>query len=360
MSGGIARRAARRGCRFAVQFLTSHWSPYSRLIPVSDSSVWVINREMKEVSRLARQSGIKTGHPKVALYGGKQSVFVGSHFDILLNDFWFQTDHRLATAYFHGKPGQGVEEFDRCFEVLSKRHREVERIQVSCQAMRNLILETGIDINKIHLIPIAINLTYFKAQTRESRLTTRKNLEIPHDAFIVGSFQKDGNGWGEGLEPKLIKGPDVFLKTVEILKQSIPELYILLSGPARGYVKSGLNRLKIPYKHVYQKSYSDIGRMFQALDLYIVASREEGGPKAVLESMASGVPLVTTCVGQAMDLVKHGQNGWIVSPDDHEGLAYWSKYAFEHTESIRSVIQAARETVKKIRIHHRFPCGVIL
>jgi len=45
--------------------------------------------------------------------------------------------------------------------------------------------------------------------------------------------------------------------------------------------------------------------MLQALDLYIVASREEGEPKAILESMASGVPLVTTEVGQAMDFVEH-------------------------------------------------------
>ena len=110
--------------------------------------------------------------------------------------------------------------------------------------------------------------------------------------MVIGSFQKDGKGWGEGNEPKLIKGPDV-----------------LLTGPARGYVKTGLESLKIPCKHLYLQDYREIGKYYQALDAYLVTSREEGGPKGVLESMASGIPLISTRVGQAQDLVKQGING---------------------------------------------------
>ena len=33
--------------------------------------------------------------------------------------------------------------------------------------------------------------------------------KIPKDKIIIGSFQKDGVGWEEGNEPKLIKGPDI-------------------------------------------------------------------------------------------------------------------------------------------------------
>ena len=51
------------------------------------------------------------------------------------------------------------------------------------------------------------------------------------------------------------------------------------------------------------------------------SSRDEGGPKAVLESMATGVPLVTTRVGQAADLVVDGESGRILDVDDAEGLA---------------------------------------
>jgi glycosyltransferase involved in cell wall biosynthesis len=59
----------------------------------------------------------------------------------------------------------------------------------------------------------------------------------------------------------------------------------------------------------------------------LVTSRDEGGPRAVLEAMAVGVPLVTTRVGQAMDLVRHGQNGWLVEVEDVDGLVEWTAHA---------------------------------
>ena len=46
---------------------------------------------------------------------------------------------------------------------------------------------------------------------------------------------------------------------------------------------------------------------YHALDAYVVPSRQEAGPKGVLESMATGVPLVTTRAGQAPDLVVEGR-----------------------------------------------------
>ncbi len=150
---------------------------------------------------------------------------------------------------------------------------------------------------------------------------------------MIGSFQKDGVGWGEGLEPKLIKGPDVLVQAAERLRDRVPELWFLLTGPSRGYVKSGLERLGIPYRHAYLPSVESMVKPYEAIDLCLVASREEGGPRAVLESMAIGVPLVTTRVGQAVDLVRHGENGWMVDVEDADGLVEWSAHVAEAPEA---------------------------
>jgi glycosyltransferase involved in cell wall biosynthesis len=40
--------------------------------------------------------------------------------------------------------------------------------------------------------------------------------------------------------------------------------------------------------------------------------------------MATRTPLVTTRVGQAADLVRHGENGWMVDPEDVDGLVAWT------------------------------------
>ena len=56
------------------------------------------------------------------------------------------------------------------------------------------------------------------------------------------------------------------------------------------------------------------------MDLYLITSREEGGPKGLIESMAAGVPVVSTRVGMAPALIKDGINGAIAAVDDIEGL----------------------------------------
>jgi len=99
--------------------------------------------------------------------------------------------------------------------------------------------------------------------------------------------------------------------------------------------------------------------------LYIVASRQEGGPKAVLESMASGVPLVTTRVGQATELVKHGENGWLVDVEDAEGLAHWAEHVIAHRGSLDRVVRAARHTAEansyeaQVPLWHNFMTGFV-
>jgi glycosyltransferase involved in cell wall biosynthesis len=105
------------------------------------------------------------------------------------------------------------------------------------------------------------------------------------------------------------------------LRLSIPDLFVLLTGLARGYVRRELERLGIQHRHVYLSSRDELAQAYHALDVYLVTSRQEGGPKAVLESMATGVPLVTTRVGQAPELVVDEENGLLANVDDVEALA---------------------------------------
>jgi glycosyltransferase involved in cell wall biosynthesis len=81
--------------------------------------------------------------------------------------------------------------------------------------------------------------------------------------------------------------------------------------------------------------------------LYIVASREEGGPKAVFESMASGIPLVTTRVGQAMDMVIHKENALMVESEDSEGLAFWGGNVLSDTQLRDKIVKKGLITAGK-------------
>ena len=308
-------------------------------------SGWVLEEEAMQLRRIAIGLGIHARMNYSLSARAAQCCHYTSQF-VLRNRRHFDTTNRVSIDYFHGLPGT-TDVFTEVYEGLRRHHAAISRVRVSHSRMEQVVLESGIDPAKVRQIPIGINPDSFTVQTPASRQAVRRQLDLPDSAVVVGSFQKDGVGWGEGCEPKLIKGPDLFLRAVELLKPRIPELCVLLSAPSRGYVKEGLTRLGVPYRHVFPKRYEEIGRLFQALDLYLVTSRDEGGPKAILESMASGVPLVTTRVGQANDIVKHGQNGWMVDTGDVEGLAYWAGYVLESHSSLAPVLDRARRTAEQ-------------
>jgi len=349
-AGGARRLLAPLGRplrRAAVGLRTRGWRPHSRLLVAYDAAGWVLEYEARQLDRVAERLGVRRGPAEWAGAVSDQSIFHLSQFDLLLHDFERHGNH-LGVSYFHGRPGTpGMPEFDVCFERLSRRHEDLDRVQVTSRAMEGLVLDTGIAPEKVHRIPIGIDVDAFALRAASDVADARRALGLPETAFVVGSFQKDGVGWGEGLEPKLIKGPDVLLGVVEQLRPRVPELVVLVTGPARGYVKAGLERLGVAHRHLLLPDVDSVARAYAAVDVCLVTSRDEGGPRAVLEAMATGVPLVTTRVGQAADLVRHGENGWMAEVDDVEGLVHWTARVAEAAEEeLRAVQLAGRATAE--------------
>ena len=98
--------------------------------------------------------------------------------------------------------------------------------------------------------------------------SARKALGVPESAFVVGSFLKDGVGRGEGLEPKLVKGPDTLVAVLERLRSSTPELFVLLTRPGpRLRPPRGRRRLGIPHSHTVLPSRDALGSAYHAVDV---------------------------------------------------------------------------------------------
>jgi glycosyltransferase involved in cell wall biosynthesis len=321
------------------------WKPQSHLLIAGDENNWVLSLEALAIKSIAEKIGI---HGIVTPYYSwvkNQSMFITSKY-FLCQSHWLKWKNRIALPYYHGIPGTGSKEFDKCYESLRKHHKLIDRIQITHDEIRDLLLTTGIEPRKIYKIYIGIDLHKFPRLTSSTRAVAREQIGIPQQAFVIGSFQKDGVGWGDGLEPKLIKGPDLFLETMRSLADKIPELYVLLSGPARGFVMKGLERLGIPYQHAYLEKYTEISRMYHACNAYLVASRQEGGPKAILEAMATGVPIVSTRVGQAQELIIDGKNGFLAAVGDTDRLAENLVLLFENTDLVTHVTDRARTTAE--------------
>jgi glycosyltransferase involved in cell wall biosynthesis len=347
--------AIRRLARPLATTITRGWAPRSRLFLVGEGAGWSVDHDLLELGEIASSLGIRLADRRLLSSSQGQAAFYGSQFT-LLREPWRRPGHALGTAYFHGRPGTaGMPEFDDAFRVLSAHHDELARVQVTHAEMHDLVLSSGIDPAKVFRIPIGVDLRCFEAQTPERRAAARAALGLPDSAFVVGSFQKDGVGWGDGAEPKSIKGPDVLLAALERLRASVPELHVLLSGPARGFVCAGLEARGTPYLHRRLARYEEIAELYAALDAYLVPSRQEGGPKGVLEAMAAGVPVVSTRVGQAAELIEEGRNGWLVDVEDAEALADRLALVAARRSELDAVVAAGLETARRNAYESQVP-----
>ena len=333
--------AARAG---TIRLRTRGWADWSRFFVMGDALGWALDDEAAYVSGVARRAGYRLGPAGWARGARRQVVFHTSHF-AALDPLWTGSSHRLGLAYFHGRPGTpGFPEFDQAFEALRSHPGRFARVQVTHREMEEIVVSTGVDPSCVHRIPIGIELERFPPVDLEARGAARAALGLPASAFVVGSFQKDGVGFGAGLEPKTIKGPDVLVEALDLARREIRDLVVLLTGPARGYVRRELEARGIPHVHRMLPDRDGLTTAYHALDAYVVASRQEGGPKSVLESMATGIPLGTTRVGQAPDLVENGRNGILADVEDAEALAAGLGRVHDDAAFVVSLAIAGRET----------------
>jgi glycosyltransferase involved in cell wall biosynthesis len=313
------------GTRFAlaayVPTRTLPWKDYSRLFAVGDHFGWSIDDDAARLAARAERLGYEVAPASWARFARRQAVFQPDHFGAL-RPRWLESSHRLGLSYFHGRPGTaGYPEFDEAFETLRRHADRIDRVQVTHDEMRDLMLEAGVPVDRVFKIPIGVDATAFSVPEADARSAARRRFGLPESAFVVGSFQKDGVGLGAGSEPKLVKGPDVLVEALQSVRAAAPELVVLLTGLARGYVSDRLAELGIPFRHALLSARADLTHAYHALDAYVVPARQEGGPKGVLEAMAAGVPVATTRVGQAPDVVVDGRNGLLVEVEDADGLA---------------------------------------
>jgi glycosyltransferase involved in cell wall biosynthesis len=271
-------------------------------------------------------------------------IHFGSQYQWLLWQPHVASDNKIVVSFFHGKRSDGGS-VNKHIDQFMNSVEHINYIVTGAELIRQRLISWGIESSKVIKIPIGCDTNYFIPPASEQRKKSRNEFGIRDNMLCIGSFQKDGVGWGNGMEPKLIKGPDVFVSAVKKLSREMP-VFVLLTGPARGYVKQQLELNNIPYYHAYIEDYKNILKFYHALDLYLVTSREEGGPMALMESMATHVPVISTRVGQAEDLIEDRVNGGLVNVDDVDSICQRAvEFANTDINKKQKLLVSARQKV---------------
>lgn len=295
-----------------------------RILYVSDKREWstrddgrnivyhLSGDDLFDINQIHRISGVAKS---VIHFGSLPITSAG------LRNPWSRHNTIISTV-FHGNYGIGEINLENHLNILLERRNDVRIFVTSCSFMRDRLIRWGVPSDRVRMIPLGVKFMDRQRISTDQRINIRRSYGIADEEFCVGSWQKDGQGWKEGNKPKDIKGPDILIDTLSRLKALGVPVVALLSGPARGFVKNGLTQAGVRYIHEKFDEQAALHRYMSIADACVVTSREEGGPKAILEAMAHGVPVVSTRVGMAPDVIANGVNGILCEQEDIEALAH--------------------------------------
>lgn len=137
------------------------------------------------------------------------------------------------------------------------------------------------------------------------------------------------------------KGFDVLIEALETL----PGVSAVVAGdgPERDALMQSARDRSVSDRFSIVPWTSDIGPFLRSLDVFVLPSRFEGLPLALLEAMATGTPVVAADVGGVGEAVVSGEDGLLVPPDDASALAAAIRRLLEVEEERTRLSVRARE-----------------
>lgn len=227
--------------------------------------------------------------------------------NILKNNPVLLTVHHIVPQKF----------FESDLRAFLERDKFVTAYHVPCkkteEQVRELLKYSSNPDKQIFVKPFWVNQNLWKSlytqrrdekydRTKDPKWALRNEIGIPDDAFVIGSFQRDTEG-SDLVSPKLEKGPDLFCDAIIELHKQNPRVHVLLAGWRRQYVIKRLSEAGVPIHYEERPSFMRVNELYNMLDMYIVASRYEGGPQAIVECAVIGVPIVSRDVGVASEIL---------------------------------------------------------
>ena len=145
------------------------------------------------------------------------------------------------------------------------------------------------------------------------------------------------------------KGIDLFLAAAVRVLRTLPETEFVVAGdgPDRAMLETLLQNFGLASKVRLVGRVSNMPTFYESLDVLVSSSRQEGLPVALLEAMASGLPIVATAVGEVPRLLQHRETGLLVSVQDVQALAESIEALLRDRKARTRYGLAARQSILK-------------
>lgn len=164
-------------------------------------------------------------------------------------------------------------------------------------------LKGTVSANRLTMLPNAVTIKQMNSDSFKNREKVGRTI------LFAGRLSKE-------------KGVDVLLNAYAQYNAEggAARLIILGDGPLRGEYAQLVSKLGIDRNVTFLGHRNDVFSYYCQADVFVLPSRSEGLPMALLEAMAFGIPVVATNVGGIPDVVCDGISGKLVPPDVPEAL----------------------------------------
>ncbi len=214
----------------------------------------------------------------------------------------------------------------RVFEALERRLlRRVGAVIAVSQATADPLVRAGVSLNRVHVVPNAIDADAVATAAEEGRAALRDVWGV-NDAFVWLALGR--------LSPE--KGQDVLVRAFAAVHDA--ELVLVGDGALRSSLEADAGE-RVRFLGWRDDPWACLG----AADGFVLPSRSEGLPLALLEAMAARRPIVATDVGGVADALANGRCGRLVPAEDAAALAEAMCAAME--DETNAQVAAAAERV---------------
>ncbi|HKJ03392.1 MAG TPA: glycosyltransferase [Longimicrobiales bacterium] len=193
--------------------------------------------------------------------------------------------------------------------ALRGMSRRTDAFVVVAQDMERYYAETvGISTKKLRVLPNGIDAQRFRPSA--DRPALRRALGLPEGLLVATA----GRFFPEKDYATLLRGAAL---------SRVPGLRVVMvgDGPLRDDLERLARELGIEDRVDFLGWRKDLPDLMPAFDLFALTSTREAFPMAILEAMASGVPVVATPVGDIPDVVEHDETGLLFPVGDADALA---------------------------------------
>jgi glycosyltransferase involved in cell wall biosynthesis len=191
--------------------------------------------------------------------------------------------------------------------------------------------------SQAHVIPLGFDLSPFAAIDEAGRSRARAALGIPPGRRVVATVGR----------LTAIKQHALFLEMAQFVTTNVPGVDFLVVGD--GELRASLEALAATLGLAGSVRFlgwrRDLTTIYGATDVFVLTSRNEGTPVALIEAMASGVPGVSTDVGGVRDVIVSPEVGVVVPFGEPQALAAAVQDLLESPDRRRVIGDRAREAV---------------